>query len=53
MMELWDAFIEDYGNEIHGWSTRLLLEIFWHYCQDGNRAVKSFLDKQLRKQQKN
>ncbi len=43
-MTLWDAFIEDYADEIHGWSLRLTLEIFWHFCQDGTRAVKEFLD---------
>ena len=38
-MELWNAFLEDYGNEIHDWSPRLMLELFWEFCQDGNRAV--------------
>jgi len=42
-MLLWDAFLEDYGNEIHDWTPRQLLEIFWHYCQDGSKAVHEFL----------
>ena len=43
-MQLWDAFLEDYGNEIHDWAPRQLLEIFWYYCQDGSRAVHRFLN---------
>ena len=43
MPTLWEAFIEDYADEIHNWSTRLLLEIFWHYNEDGSRAVAEFL----------
>jgi len=39
MPELWDAFIQDYANEIHDWSLRKTLKLFWHYCQDGCRAV--------------
>ena len=42
-MQLWDAFLEDYGNEIHDRTLRQLLEIFWHYCQDGSKAVHEFL----------
>ena len=42
-MELWNAFLEDYANEIFNWSLRQTLEIFWHYCQDGNKAVYEFL----------
>ena len=45
IMLLWDAFLEDYRDEIFNWSPRQLLEIFWHYCQDGNRAVYEFLNK--------
>ena len=38
-MQLWDAFLEDYGNEIFNWSIRRTLELFWHYCQDGPKSV--------------
>ncbi len=44
-MQLWDAFLDDYGNEIHDWTPRQLLEIFWHFCQDGNKSVAEFLKK--------
>lgn len=43
MATLWDAFLEDYANEIFNWSLRYTLEIFWYYCQDGNKAVAKFL----------
>ena len=42
-MLLWDAFLEDYGNEVFDWSLRFTLEAFWHYCQDGSRAVAKFI----------
>ena len=45
MAELWTAFIEDYGNEIHQWPLSLTLELFWHYCQDGSMGVYDFMDK--------
>jgi len=38
-MELWEAFIEDYADEIHSWSMRRVLKIFWHYCEDGSKSV--------------
>lgn len=44
-MKLWDAFLEDYGNEIHDWSPRVMLELFWEFCQDGNKAVAKRLNK--------
>ena len=44
MAELWNAFIQDYQNELFDWSTRELLEIFWHYCQDGDKAVYKLLN---------
>lgn len=44
MAEIWDVFIQDYANEIFDWSTRELLEIFWHYCQDGDKAVYGLLN---------
>ena len=40
--------IEDYADEIHGWSLRFCLEIFWHYCRDGHRAVHDFLAEKKR-----
>jgi hypothetical protein len=45
MPHLWDAFLEDYYEEIWDWSLRLTLEIFWHYCQDGQKGVHKFFDK--------
>ena len=45
MPKLWDAFVQDYQDEISSWSTVKLLEIFWHYCQDGSRAVDKLLNK--------
>lgn len=44
-MKLWDAFIEDYGLEILGWSPRRTLELFWYYCQDGQKAVYNAVHK--------
>jgi len=43
MPTLWEAFLEDYADEIFDWSLRLTLEIFWRYCQDGSKAVDKFL----------
>ena len=43
-MELWNAFIEDYGQEIHGWSLRRTLQLFWHFCQGGPGEVHRFLN---------
>jgi hypothetical protein len=45
---LWNAFIQDYRDEIFDWSIRTLLELFWYYCQDGNRAVYKRLNESLR-----
>jgi len=42
MTILWDAFLEDYAKETFDWSLRLTLEVFWYYCQDGNKAVNTF-----------
>jgi len=44
MPTLWDAFLEDYANEVFNWSLRWTLEIFWHYCQDGKTSVKEYMD---------
>lgn len=44
MTLLWEAFLEDYADEVFDWSLRFTLEIFWHYCQDGNKAVYEFLN---------
>ena len=43
MPTLWDAFLEDYANEIFDWTLRFTLEVFWHYCQDGSKGVVEFL----------
>ena len=45
-MKLWDGFLEDYASEIHSrnWTLAFVLEVFWHYCQDGTKAVKEFLE---------
>lgn len=42
MPELWDAFIQDYGNEIFDWPLRRILKLFWYYCQDGCKAVEKY-----------
>ncbi len=42
MAFLWDTFLKDYGTRIVDWSLRDTLEIFWHYCQDGDKAVAEF-----------
>jgi hypothetical protein len=42
MAEIWNAFLEDYRDEVFDWSLRLTLEVFWEYCQDGNKAVAEF-----------
>lgn len=44
-MLLWDAFLEDYGDEVFDWSLRLILELFWEYSQDGSKAVAEFLQR--------
>lgn len=38
-MELWNAFLEDYNDNIQYWSLQKILRLFWYYCQDGRRAV--------------
>lgn len=44
MAELWDAFLEDYPEEqFFGWELSFILELFWHYCQDGSRAANRIL----------
>ncbi|MCK5639851.1 MAG: hypothetical protein KAJ19_03610 [Gammaproteobacteria bacterium] len=45
MRTVWDAFLEDYAEEIFNWPIRVTLEAFWHYCRDGNKGVTAFLDK--------
>ncbi len=42
-MQLWDAFLEDYGKEILDWPLRLILEIFYTYNHNGMDAVAEFL----------
>lgn len=34
-MKLWEAFIEDYYDEIQSWPLDLTLELFWTYCNGG------------------
>lgn len=54
MPELWDAFIQDYQNEIFNWSTRELLKIFWYYCQNGDKAVFKLLnERKIQKDKEN
>ena len=52
MAELWNAFIEDYGNEIHDWTLRLILELFWYYCEDGKFGVQSCINQKIAKLKK-
>jgi len=41
-MELWNAFLEDYADEVFNWSLRQTLEIFWHYNENGSESVADF-----------
>lgn len=43
IMLLWEAFIEDYKEELPNWPLRFTLIAFWRYCQDGSREVEKFL----------
>ena len=45
MPTIWDAFLEDYKEQIPDWSIRYLLEAFWHYNQDGSKTCDEFLAK--------
>jgi len=44
-MKLWDAFLEDYSEEIFNWSMRRTLELFWNYCSGGKADVFAVLNK--------
>ena len=37
--KLWDAYLDDYKNEIFDWSPRMMLKTFCYYCDDGIRGV--------------
>ncbi|MCK5614354.1 hypothetical protein KAR91_71470 [Candidatus Pacearchaeota archaeon] len=50
-MELWNAFLDDYKHSVKSWPLHLTLELFWHFCQDGNRAVKERLNSKLNPKQ--
>ena len=39
MALLWNAFLEDFGEEIWDWTLRETLEAFWYYCENGPEAV--------------
>ena len=41
-MKLWDAFLEDFNQEVWDWSLRQTLEAFWNYCDDGNKGVSEW-----------
>lgn len=44
MALIWDAFLEDYDYEVFfKWDLRDTLEIFWHYCQDGDTSVAELI----------
>ena len=45
MALIWDTFLEDYEDEIENssWDLRDILEAFWHYTQDGKKAVDKML----------
>jgi len=49
MPEIWDAFIQDYTDEILGWPLRKTLKLFWYYCQDGCRAVNKCQQEEMQK----
>lgn len=51
MALIWDAFLEDYEEEIDVslWSKRDTLEVFWHYSQGERKEVeKLILEKRKR-----
>ncbi len=39
MALLWNAFLEDFDQEIWDWTLRETLEAFWYYCENGPEAV--------------
>ena len=45
MALIWDAFLEDYEDEIENssWDLREILRVFWHYSQDGKKGVDKLL----------
>lgn len=45
MTLIWDAFLEDYEDEIENssWDLREILRVFWHYSQDGKKGVDKLL----------
>ena len=43
-MKLWDAFIEDYGDELHDCSLRKALQLFYHFCKGGPGEVHRFIN---------
>jgi len=45
MLTLWDAFLENYNQEIRDWTLRETLEAFWHYCQGRNKSVCEWQNK--------
>ena len=42
MAFLWNAFLEDFDQEIWDWTLRETLEAFWCYCEYGSREVREW-----------
>lgn len=47
IMELWDAFLEDYRDRISDWPLRKILKVFWYYCQDGVKSVNELFEREI------
>ena len=45
MALLWNAFLEDFNQEIWDWTLREILEAFWYYCENGPEAVTEWAER--------
>ena len=43
MKTYWQSFMEDYNKEILKKETHIMLEAFWHYCNNGKEKCKSLM----------
>jgi hypothetical protein len=43
MKTYWQSFMEDYNKEILKKETHVMLEAFWHYCNNGKEKCKSLM----------
>lgn len=47
MPTYWDAFLNDYGQELHDLTMRQILEKFWRYCQRVNEIPAEIIDEEI------